>query len=212
MFLVPSDSCDFGVVSPLGSGKKDILYSSAALSAAKFLTDVRGLPLSDIEIECGGRPFRILRKNGRCGVATDRFSFISSCRELIRSAELKTTTLRSPLGKIKVCKADRLFSFCEDVLPELTLSCDGDDIIGSVVFEEKEGEFYAVSHFCRTQGAAESFVTAVAVASYIYSSGRYGELAITVRGTVYDIALSEYGLLVLDRHPAPLTLYAPDIE
>lgn len=212
MFLVPSDSCDFGVVSPLGSGKKDILYSSAALSAAKFLTEVRGLPLSDIEIECGGRPFRILRKNGRCGVATDRFSVISSCRELVRAAELKTSILRSPLGKIKVCKADWLCGFCEDVLPELTLSREGDDIIGSVVFEEKESEFYAVSHFCRTEGAAESFVTAVAVASCLYSSGRYGELAITVRGTVFDTEIFECGLLVFDRHHDPLTLYAPDIE
>ncbi len=169
------------------------------------------MPLSDIEIECSGSSFRILRKNGRCGVATDRFSVTSSCRELIRSAELKTSILRSPLGKIKVCKADWLCGFCEDVLPELTLSREGDDIIGSVVFEENEGEFYAVSHFCRTQGAAESFVTAVAVASCLYSSGRYGELAITVRGTVFDTALSEYGLLVSDRHLGPLTLYAPDI-
>lgn len=212
LFLVPSVICDFGVISPIGSGKNKILYSSAALSAAKFLTEVRGLPLSDFEIECDGQVFRVLRKNGRCGIIADKFSVISCGTESIKSAEIKTSLLASPLGKIRLCKTGELCSFCEEVLPEITRSREGENIIGSVAFDENGKEINATSHFCRSQGGAEAFITAVAVASYLYSSGCHGEITLTVRGTVFDTVLSEYGLLVFDRHSMPLTLYAPDIE
>ncbi len=176
------------------------------------MTEVRGLPLSDFEIECEGQPFRILKKGGRCGVLVGRFVLLSSYRETICSAELRISLLRSPLGKIKVCEVGTLGEFCDKVLPELTLSRDGEDIIGSVAFEKKESKFYAISHFCRAQGGAEALITVIAVASYLYSSGFCGELSVSARGMFFDTVLSEYGLLVFDRHSRAITLYAPDIE
>lgn len=212
IFLVPSASYDFRVISPLGSGKCGILYSSSALSAAKFLTEVRGLPLSDFEVECEGCPFRILRKNGRCGVVTNRFSVISSCSESIRFAELKTGILRTPLGKIKVCEVCELCGFRKDVLPELTLSHSGENVVASLAFDKRGRDINVVSHFCRSFHGADGLVSAIAVASYLCSLGMHSELSVFSNGAFFDIEPSEQGFLVFDRHPRPLTLYAPDME
>ena len=78
LILTSSLSADVSVKLPPSYKVDKSFYSLAALGAARFILDVRGVPLNEIDVEIGGEIFRVARtgNDGKLGVKMPK------CKEL----------------------------------------------------------------------------------------------------------------------------------
>lgn len=212
LFLVPSKTADAKVVPAIKKQLPKTLFASSALSAAKFLTKVRGLPLSELEIECEGDVFRIISTDGVCSIWLPAFSVCEIGKhKTLPSGEVKMGTVRTPMGKIRLIFSSSAKSFSISALPSLTLSEEGEEIIGAVALSFSGDNIDTVVHFCVSQGKADLLLSAMAAASYANYLSPRTKRSVTVRDTIFDFLFSDGGFFVSDRHGRPLTLYAPEL-
>lgn len=189
-----------------------LFYASSALAGAKFITDVRGLPLSDLDIECGGHIFHVICKRGKCGIVLPKFPRVSSFRRTIHSIDVRMNVMSTPLGQVRIFKVGSVEEFSNRLLPELSLSFEGENVIGTVVFDKTENIVRAASHFCVSTGLSAALFTALCASSYLFGADGGNEYSVCIGEMIFDVRKTNGSLLVFDRHIPPLTLYAPDIE
>ena len=212
LFLLPGDKGEAAVFRTLKKERQRLLSAPLALSAAKFLTKVRGLPLSELEIECEGDVFQIISNDGVCRIWLPAFSVCEIGKlKTFPSGEVKIGTVRTPIGKIRLIFSSSAQKFSLSALPSLTLSDEGEEIIGALAFSFSGDNIDTVSHFCISHGKADLLISAIAAASYANCLYPRTKRRVTVNGTVFDFLFSDGGFFVSDRHGRPLTLYAPEL-
>ncbi len=207
MLLLPSIPADACVLTVKDRKKEKIYHIPAALCGAKFLREVRGLPLDEIDIETEGGAVRCVTNEGRCFVETGKFPLLQ--REEYEGVKL--FCLSSPLGKIRRIETKNLSSFSADLLRQICLSKEGEEIIGAVAVERNANEAKVMFHYCKAPEFSLGFVSALAaLPSGLGFPGE--EYSVLSDGVYYDFKFIDGSLYVSDRHTRPLTLYAPDID
>ncbi len=183
---------------------------ASALSAARFLRLVRGLPLDEIEVECGEKIYRIIAKNnGKCYALLKKPCYVGEEDAELFGCRVRVKNIRTDFGVVRLVKAESLLGFSEEALRSLCLSQEGGDVIGAVAFEA-EGEKITAKHsFSRNRGFLPPLLAAEVAASY--SIEPFEEISVTVGELEFFFLRSQGRMLVSDRQPRPLTLYAPNI-
>ncbi len=133
VFLLPSLTADAEVL----SCESDKPSPSAAMAGAIFLTFVRGLPLSDVEIESGGKIFKIfLDKNSESTTL-----FLPKCKLLCSNKEIFVDKTRIFISEAKlngeiipVVKCDDAALFSDENLKKLALLVSDTAPIGAVAY------------------------------------------------------------------------------
>lgn len=141
-----------------------------------------------------------------------RFPCVSSFRRTIHSIDVRMNILSTPLGQVRIFKVGSVEEFSSRLLPELTLSYEGENVIGTVVFDKTENIVRTASHFCVSPGGSDALFTALCASSYLFGAGGENEYSVCIGEMIFDVRKTNGLLLFLDRHMPPLTLYAPDIE
>ena len=78
----------------------------AALSAARFLRLVRGLPLDEIEVECGERVYTVtVEKDGKCYLALSKFNTAPEDAVTLFGCDIRVKNVRTPYGIVRVTRA-----------------------------------------------------------------------------------------------------------
>ncbi len=212
LFLLPAKQGDAAVFHALKKENPKLLSAPSALAAAKFLTKVRGLPLDELEIVCEGDVFHVINTNDVSRIWLPAFSVceIGKLKKL-PSGEVKMGTVRTPIGKIRLVFSSSARSFSLSALPSLTLSEEGEEIIGALAFSFSGDNIDTAIHFCVSQGKVDLLLSAMAAASYANYLCPRTKRSVTVKDTVFDFLFSDGGFFVSDRHGRPLTLYAPEL-
>ena len=206
VFILPSLSADIRLAL---SGNAEP-YSSV-LSAARFLRLVRGLPLDEIEVECDGKIYTVtVEADGKCYISIPKFTALAEDTVTLFGCDIKVRSVKTPYGIVRVTKALSVADFSDSVLRALTLSKNGENIIGAVCYELSENGAVAVCHFSKEKSIPKSLVAANSAVSCIY--GSYSQpFRVEISGEEIFFIFRGWRLLVSDGQPRPLTLYAPDI-
>ena len=206
-FLLPSLVADIRVVCSDSSATY-----SAALSAARFLRLVRGLPLSEMQVECCGRVYTVtVERDGKCYIAISKFTVSEEDTVTLFGCDIRVRSVKTPYGFVRVAKTLSVSDFSESVLRALTLSKSGENIIGAVCYQFSEGYATALCHFSRAENLSKIVVAAVSAASCVY--GCYtAPITVKIAGEEFFFLCKDGEVLISDRQPHPLTLYAPDIN
>ena len=207
VLLLPSVPADARALTVKDRKSRKIYHISAALCGAKFLREVRGLPLDEMDIETGAGVIRCIAKGGRCFAETERFSLI----ERGDFEGERVFCLGSPLGKIRRIETKNLSHFSSELIRQICLSREGEDVIGALAVERRGGEAKVESHYCKAPEFSSGLVSAIAALPFGvgFSFGKYSVLS---DGVYYDFEFADGRLFVSDRHTRPLTLYAPEID
>lgn len=200
---VPADACALTVK----DRKKTKIYNiSAALCGAKFLREVRGLPLDEMDMETEAGVVRCIFKGGRCFAEAERFPLVR--REDFRGE--RVFCLGSPLGKIRRIETKNISCFSSELLRQICLSEEGEEIIGAIAVERLGDEAKVLSHYCKTPEFSSGLISAVAALPFGLGLP-FGKYSVLSDGVYYDFELGDGRLFVSDRHTRPLTLYAPEM-
>lgn len=206
-FLLPSFAADIGVYCSDNSEPY-----SVALSAARFLRFVRGLPLSEIQVECDGRVYTVtVEGDGKCYISIPKFTALTEDTVTLFGCDIKVRSVKTPYGIVRVTRALSVADFSDSVLRALTLSKNGENIIGVVCYELSENGAVAVCHFSKEKNIPKSLVAANSAVSCIYGSHSQ-PFRVEISGEEFFFLFQEGKLLISDRQPRSLTLYAPDID
>ena len=183
----------------------------AALSAARFLRLVRGLPLDEIEVECDGKIYAVtVEADGKCYISIPKFTALAEDAVTLFGCDIKMRSVKTPYGIVRVTKALSVADFSDSVLRALALSKSGENIIGAVCYELSENGAVAVCHFSKEKNIPKSLVAANSAVSCIY--GSYSQpFRVEISGEEIFFVFRGWRLLASDGQPRPLTLYAPDI-
>ncbi len=205
LFILPSVTSDIKIEIFSFSAKNIFSYIPAALSAAKFLQVVRGLPLSEITVETPlGELLIWFGDDGKCAAFLNRFTVLEEHKIHIVEEEIKTFTLNTPFGKIRALKVNSAIDFSEAILRESALSREGEDIIGAAVYDEKGN---AACHFSKSGEYPKALTAAITVASALKKTAQ----SLKIGDDIFDFLYLDGKFKVSDRARAPLTFYAPEI-
>lgn len=206
VFLLPSLVADIKAVC------SDKSYTfSAVLSAARFLRLVRGLPLSEIEVECDGRLYTVtVERDGKCYITISKFTALTEEVVTLFGCDIKVRAVKTPYGIVRVTKALSVSEFSDTALRALTLSKNGENIIGAVCYELSESYATAIGHFLGEENLPRSIIAANSVLSCAYGAC-FTPFTVKILGEELFFIFRGGRLLVSDGQPSPLTLYAPDI-
>ncbi len=204
MFILPSLASDVKIEIYGHSPKNLFSYIPAALSAARFLRLVRGLPLSEITVEAPlGEILVLSENNGKCAAFLDKFSVIAEEKTVLSGESVSSKILRSPLGKIRAMNVNSAADFSQRLLSEAALSRKGEDIIGAVAYDSSGG---AVYHFSGSGEYPKALTAAVSAASALYPKAD----TVKVGCDIFDLHFLSGKLTVTDRARTPLIFYSPD--
>ncbi len=190
---------------PRQSAADPLLYTPAALCAAKFLLYVRGVPYSEIAVETPGGEILFLADRDSCYTVLNKFAVLRDEEITLLGVKIDTHILGSPLGKLRVFKVSSACDFAPELLRESAVSPMGEELVGSIVYDENRTVAY---HFLKRQGDLSVLIAALGAASCI----RKNSVSLTVGDHILDFSYHDGRFRVSDRGRAPLVFFAPAID
>ncbi len=167
-FIYPSLTADIRLAAYDNVGVKAASYPPAALAAYSFLVYVRGLPIDEAEIETPDGIFKTIRvgNDEKCEI------ILRKCKQLrinlpieVQNTTILCTTLKTDVGIVRVARCENSEMVSDYVLRELTLSSDGENIRGALLYSENGDGITVRRYFIENDGKCLDFISAHAVAT-----------------------------------------------
>jgi hypothetical protein len=209
LFLLPSMSADASVI----SYKNTSPSPTAALVGAVFLIFVRGLPLEETEIECGGEIFKISRIDN-----SEKLSiFLPKCKQKCANKSILVDKMEFGVSEAEYLSRKILTLKCDDA------SCFEDSSLARIMLEDADfAPDGALAYSCSSKiidvrakfinQSPDNLICAAVLASRAAGLGALMDKAV-VKIAGYELAVEIIGgscCVTLDV-PQSLTLAAPDI-
>ena len=209
LFLLPSMSADASVV----SYKNTAPSPSAALVGAVFLIFVRGLPLEETEIECGGEIFKISRVEN-----SEKLSiFLPKCKQKCANKSVFADKMQFFISeteylskRILALKCDDPTHFEDAALSRIML-CDADFAPdGAVAYSISSGKVEARAKFIN-QAPDNLLCSAIAAARAAGVGTLVDKIDVKISNVELSVESRCGSLCITLPAPHSLTLAAPDI-
>ena len=165
LLLLPSLSADARAViyEPADGRLSDAPPLSAALAAARFLVEVRGLPLDECEIEISEKVYRIIfsENDGKCEILMDKCKYkLSKTQVFCRGVDLSLENFSDGFSEILLLRCEDEGRVDDEALQAISLSIpDGPRTVAAV--RRSEGELF-VRCFSPSDESGEAVRCAVA--------------------------------------------------
>lgn len=186
--------------------------ASLALAAGEFMVNVRGLPLSDVEIELSDKIYKVISdgKNGKCAVLVPKCKLIYANKdEKIDNVTICVSKIATCDGAVFVCECSDFSHFEDNLLLRVALELSDSTPYGAVAFSRCEGGISLKYRF--TSPKTDAPLIAALAAS---RAAGLGTVSSFMSAWVGDIrfALSDAcsQVCVSANDPPPLTFIAPD--
>ena len=207
VFLLPSLDADIKIIT-----SQNTEPHAASLAAARFLRDVRGLPLSEITVECANEVYTtVIKKDGRSYIMAKKY--LREGYEEINAfdCKVKSEILKCPYGKIRLTRVYDVSEFCDGLLPDLCFSDKGENVIGAVAYEIKGSVTRIKFHFIKYADSLHPFISAMATASSVLSLG-ISELYVRYNEQDFVFVYENGKMFVSDDFVRPKSFFAPNID
>ena len=127
LLLLPSLSADARAVicEPADGHLSDAPPLSAALAAARFLVEVRGLPLDECEIETNENVYRILfsENDGKCEILTDKCKYkLSKTQVFCYGVDLQLENFSDGFSEVLLLRCEDEERVNDEALQAISLS------------------------------------------------------------------------------------------
>ncbi|MBQ7386949.1 MAG: hypothetical protein IJW03_02155 [Clostridia bacterium] len=209
VFLLPTLAADASVV----SYQSGIPSPSAALAGAVFLAFVRGLPLSDSEIESGGKIFKmhINQKTKNIKIFLPKCKLLCANREIfIDNTRIFVSEAEYEEMKIPVVKCADATSFSDENLAAIALELSDTTPIGAIAYSIFDDRAIARARFTNKH-TDSPLITAMTVARCAGVGTILKSLTVECSDTEILVESVGSSFAVSSKETRYLTLGAPDI-
>ncbi len=215
LFLLPSEIADAEVRS-IHSG---CLGASAAMAAAAFLLDVRGLPLAELDVECGDEIYKIISSKNQDfrEILTAKCKLLcAKQRVIMENTEIFSSVVADDVGTLCAVSCSNADAFSDTALRRLPL-CVSDSLgitapDGAVAFSRSGEGVVARGVITSDQTRDRTMRLARAAARAAGCGSVCEQIRVVCNGVVFTVRHAENRYGVSSLPTRPLTFIAPDVS
>lgn len=211
--IAPTLFADVRILACRADGKECRVCAPSALAAAYFIFFVRGLPLSEAEIETprGIYTARRVRNDEKCELILHKCKQIcSKSAHFCQKCEIIYTDVQTDVGAARLYKCDDADCVSDELLRELMLPADADFAKIAIAYSFSDGVSKTKSLSVDKNEINLDFLTAHAVASVLPFSAYVGEkIKIISGGNELYFRRERGSLAVSSRFLRPLVFNTP---